>query len=139
MFGLYFPLGSPCYFIAVTTLSLLKALRTLLLNTTLNIQRTNLVSKMSRWWYLSLSSHVRLSTAEGGVSIFKKNKVEAFSVNIILFSFPMVIFRCFLRLIFFHFYFKRSTEVIVSFQLAICGGNTVFPYTTAYSFRSNFN
>ena len=74
-----------------------------------------------------------------GVFYSRKNTVEAFSVNIILFSFPMVIFRCFLRLIFFHFYFKRSTEVIVSFQLAICGGNTVFPYTTAYSFRSNFN
>ena len=56
-----------------------------------NIQRTNLVSEMSRWWCLSLFSHLRLSTVEGGLSIFKKNTVEAFSVNIILFSFPMVI------------------------------------------------
>ena len=43
---------------------------------------------------------LRLSTAEGGFSIFKKNTVEVFSVNIILFSFPMVIFQYFLWLIF---------------------------------------
>ena len=138
MFGLYFPLGSPCYFIAVTTLSLLKALRTLLLNTTLNIQRTNLVSEMSRWWCLSLSSHVRLSTADGGFLYSRKTELKGFR------SIPF----CFLFLrwfsniscgLFLHFYFKRSMEVIVSFQLAICGGKTVFPHTTAYSFQSKFN
>ena len=138
MFGLYFPSGSPCYFITFTTLSLLKALRTLLLNMSLNIQRTNLVSKMSRWWYLSLSSHVRLSTAEGGFLYWRKTKLKR-SRSI---SFCFLFLWWFSNIscgLFFHFYFKRSMEVIVSFQLAICGGKTVFPHTKAYSFQSKFN
>ena len=43
------------------------------LNTKLNIQRTNLVSEMTKRLCVSLSSSVRLSNAEGGV-FCSKNK-----------------------------------------------------------------
>ena len=41
------------------------------LNTKLNIQRTNLLSEMTKRLCVSLSSSVRLSNAEGGFSVQK--------------------------------------------------------------------